>query len=337
MEHEHSETCVHDSEIVSEPAAPESKPKKLFIKGVVSSIAVIGAVVIVGSAIVGYRSPDSYPFIGRCLAAMRAPAAFVGGTMISWHDIKLDSDALALYLSKSGAPESEYTGDTFRTRVLHRQMLTISAEKFAKELGVSVTEEDLNKEIEAISAASGGKEKVEADIQKNFGWSMDQYRDRVVKSMLLLQAVQKKLLTDETFIGPAKTQIEDVLAQLKAGKDFAELAKQVSQDSSAAQGGDLGFMKQGQTVPEFDAALFSMKRGQVSEVIKTEFGYHIIKVEEIKKDRAGKVTDVRARHILVKYPSVVLRIQKWLDEASVFQLMHTTVPGKVDTAVESGQ
>lgn len=324
-------------EVVDVKPTIENKSKKLFIKGIVSGVGVIAGVAIVAGAVVGYRSPDTFPFATRCLSAIHAPAAFVGGSMISWNDIKTDSDALSLYLSNSGAPESEYTGDVFRTRILHRQMLTLAAEKMANDLGITISDEQLNKELDEINAASGGKEKVEADIKKNFGWSIEQYRDRVVRSMLVLQELQKKLLADEKFIEPAKTGAEAALVQVKSGKDFAVVAKEVSQDSSAATGGDLGFMKPGQTVPEFDKVLFSMKRGEVSGLIKTQFGYHIIKVEELKKDRAGKVTEVRARHILIKFPSVVLEIQKWLDGASIYQFMHTTVPGRVDSAVGAGQ
>ena len=60
-------------------------------------------------------------------------------------------------------------------------------------------------------------------------------------------------------------------------------------------------------------------------------------IEEIKKDRAGKVVEVRARHILIKFPSVVLEIQKWLDNASIYQFVHTAVPARVDTAATAGQ
>ncbi len=335
MEHDELEHKV-DETVVTE-AVTENKSKKLFIKGITSSIGVLAGVAIVAGAIVGYRSPDTFPFATRCLSAIHAPAALVGGSMISWNDIKTDSDALSLYLSNSGAPESEYTGDVFRTRILHRQMLTLAAEKMAADLGITISEEVLNKELDEINAASGGKEKVEADIKKNFGWSIEQYRDRVVRSMLVLQELQKKLLADETFTAPAKTAAEAALAEVKGGKDFAAVAKEVSQDSSAGTGGDLGFMKPGQTVPEFDKVMFAMKRGEVSDLVRTEFGYHIIKVEEIKKDRAGKVTEVRARHILIKFPSVVLEIQKWLDKASIYQFMHTTVPGRVDSAAETAQ
>jgi peptidyl-prolyl cis-trans isomerase C len=72
-----------------------------------------------------------------------------------------------------------------------------------------------------------------------------------------------------------------VIAELDAGKDFAELAKEKSTGPSAAQGGDLGFFTKGRMVPEFEAAAFEITPGEYGkEPVKTQFGWHVIKVEE---------------------------------------------------------
>jgi|GEM_PF-280742 len=71
---------------------------------------------------------------------------------------------------------------------------------------------------------------------------------------------------------------KSILAQLRNGSDFAELAKENSIDSSAATGGDLGWFGHGATVPEFEAAAFNLSVGEISDVVQTQYGYHIIKV-----------------------------------------------------------
>ena len=80
----------------------------------------------------------------------------------------------------------------------------------------------------------------------------------------------------------AKVKAEGVLGEIKAGKDFATLAKANSQDPGSAQnGGDLNFFERGQMVPTFDQAVFAMQKpGQISELVETQFGYHIIKLTE---------------------------------------------------------
>lgn len=78
----------------------------------------------------------------------------------------------------------------------------------------------------------------------------------------------------------AKEKAEDLLKQIKAGADFATLAKKYSDDPGTKdQGGELGFIQHGVTVPAFENVAFSLQPGQVSDVVKTQYGYHIIKVE----------------------------------------------------------
>jgi peptidyl-prolyl cis-trans isomerase C len=92
----------------------------------------------------------------------------------------------------------------------------------------------------------------------------------------------------------ARAQAAAVLEQVKAGTDFAALARQHSQDpGSAGNGGDLGFFERGQMVGPFDEAAFSLQPAQTSELVETEFGYHIIRVAETQPARAVPLDEVR--------------------------------------------
>ena len=72
-----------------------------------------------------------------------------------------------------------------------------------------------------------------------------------------------------------------VLSELEKGNDFSELAMEYSEDVSASNGGDLGYVERGKMVPEFEEAVFSLKSGQVSDIVETQYGYHIIMAEEV--------------------------------------------------------
>ena len=85
-----------------------------------------------------------------------------------------------------------------------------------------------------------------------------------------------------------KAKAEEILEKLKKGEDFAKLASEVSEDpGSKAKGGDLDFFPKGTMIPAFEEAAFSLKPGEMSGLVETEYGYHIIKLEEKKGRRSG--------------------------------------------------
>jgi peptidyl-prolyl cis-trans isomerase C len=106
---------------------------------------------------------------------------------------------------------------------------------------------------------------------------------RVSHIMIMVDSAADQAKKDE-----AKKQMEVVLQRLKAGEDFAALAKEVSQDTySKDNGGDLDYFSKGQMVQAFEDAAFALKPGEISNVVETEYGYHIIKLTD-KKDATTK-------------------------------------------------
>jgi peptidyl-prolyl cis-trans isomerase SurA len=108
------------------------------------------------------------------------------------------------------------------------------------------------------------------------------------------QQVIIKPVAGDTADANARRQAEEILAELRRGGDFEALARRHSADPSAAQGGMLGWFRQGQMVREFEAMAFALFPGQISPVVRTEYGYHIIKLEKV---RGG---ERQARHILIR-------------------------------------
>ena len=88
-------------------------------------------------------------------------------------------------------------------------------------------------------------------------------------------------------------QAKKIAEDLKKGADFAELAKKESKDPGASDGGDLGFFTKDQMVPEFSAAAFALEPGKISDPVKTQFGWHVIKVEEKRTRKAPDFEQVK--------------------------------------------
>lgn len=118
----------------------------------------------------------------------------------------------------------------------------------------------------------------DADVQQYYQQHLSDYHvDEQVKVRHILIAVNG---TDPKADAAAKAKAESILDQLHHGADFAKLAKKDSDDpGSKAQGGELGWIKHGVTVPEFDKAAFALQPGQTSGLVRTKFGYHIIQTE----------------------------------------------------------
>jgi len=130
--------------------------------------------------------------------------------------------------------------------------------------------------------------------------------DSVHASHILIRTPEN---ADAAARAKAKSQADDLLAQVTKGGDFAGLAKKYSQDpGSAPNGGDLGFFSKGQMVPAFEQAAFGLKPGQTSGVVETPFGYHIIRVSETKAGRDLTYEEVKGQ--IEEYLKQQLRDQK---------------------------
>ena len=132
-----------------------------------------------------------------------------------------------------------------------------------------------------------------AQIDDFYKQNPDRFKqgERVRASHILVAVPQGADAVTKT---QARTKAEGLLKQVKAGGDFAKLAKENSQDpGSAIQGGDLGYFQPGQMVPEFNEVAFKLAPGKVSDLVETQFGFHIIKVVEKQTARTVPLDEVR--------------------------------------------
>ncbi len=149
-------------------------------------------------------------------------------------------------------------------------------DKFLKDNGID--EKFIKEQIETNLYMQQFQEQIikdldlsDSNLEKFFNKHKEDYQDTEVRASHILVKTEEKA--------------KEVLQKIKAGEDFAELAKQYSEDPSASNGGDLGYFKKGMMVSEFDKAAFALKPGEISDPVKTKFGYHIINVIDRKEDK----------------------------------------------------
>jgi peptidyl-prolyl cis-trans isomerase C len=132
------------------------------------------------------------------------------------------------------------------------------------------------------------------DVQTFYDQRKDKYieEEQVRARHILIRVPQEVSPTDDAKL---KSKADDALKRAKTGEDFAALAKELSDDGSKENGGDLGFFPRGRMVAPFEEAVFALQPGQISEIVRTQFGYHIIKAEERKTGKALAFDEAKAQ------------------------------------------
>ncbi len=135
------------------------------------------------------------------------------------------------------------------------------------------------------------------EINKRYAEEKDKYKqEEQRKASHILLSVKKNATSEEE--AKIKGKIEDIAARIKKGESFADLAKEFSEDpGSGKRGGDLGYFGRKAMVPEFDEVVFSLKVGELSDPVKTAFGYHLIKLDDIKEAHTKPLDDVIKKQI----------------------------------------
>ena len=146
-----------------------------------------------------------------------------------------------------------------------------------------------------------GAEITDGDVQRYYSDNQEKYRlpEQVKVSHILIKTIGPDGKPDPKLEAPAKAKAEALLKQIKSGASFVELAKKNSEDSagpdggSAAKGGSLGWIQKGQMVPEFEKTSFELAKGQTSDLVKTQFGYHIIHVDDKQAAHVRPLAEVK--------------------------------------------
>src|SRR5271166_1192038 len=149
------------------------------------------------------------------------------------------------------------------------------------------------------SKAEAGLQITQSDLQSYYDQHRDQYRvpEQVKVSHILIKTPLPGPdgKVDEKGLAEAQRRAEDLQKQLKSGTKFETLAEKYSEDpGSAKQGGSLGWVGKGQTVPEFEKAAFSLPKGQTSDLVKSSYGFHIIRVDDKQDAHMKSLDEVKA-------------------------------------------
>ncbi len=284
--------------------------------GIVTGTVILIVVVMLGVFSVGiYRLGWDDDVTVEVSRIIPFPAFFVNGTPVSYARYQDYKKAYTTYITEfyiKGEKKIDVNSDEAKKiiadsdgRIKELLVRNTIVKNEVKKRKIKYTQDELNKAFDEFVKRTGGEDEVKNNLKKYYGLTVERFKAEFFVDTFLSGKLQNAFQEDTSLNAEAEKKAQDVLAKVKAGEDFTELAKKYSEDSTASKGGDLGFVKKGQLVPEFEDALWALTEpGQTSELVKTVYGYHIIKLAEIKGEER------KTSHILIKTKDY----ETWLSE-----------------------
>ena len=266
--------------------------------------------------------------------------ATVNGIVITQDLFDKEMARVSSQFARSGRPLSDAQSVSIKQRVLETLINRELLYQESQQKGIKVEDNEVNGQFDIVKKRFPGEEQYKAALQKmniteaelksqiREGMAIQQFVDNyLVQEITVSEAevmgfyqdnpdmfkqpeqikashilIKVDAQADETAKGQANKKIMKIQKQLKAGQDFASLATEFSEGPSNVNGGDLGYFSRGQMVKPFEDAAFKLKSGEVSDIVETRFGYHLIKVVDKKPES------------VVSYEKVKDKITQYLEQ-----------------------
>ncbi len=226
------------------------------------------------------------------------PAAIVGSDLILYKDYDY-----ILRTALNGEQHNQSESDLINkkevsAKVLDRLIINKIIKDIALKYEISISDEDINSSFTEYAKQFNSEEEFINTLKELYLWDINDFKSRIIYPILLQNRVNNYIVWSDDFNQDRINSANKILNELKfdsSDKKFIELVSLHSEDfASVKNSGDLGWFEKGAMVKEFDDAAFSLQIGEISEIVRTQFGFHIIKLDGRKDDK------IKARHILIK-------------------------------------
>ncbi len=334
-----NETDSIDDAIPIAPVSPSEETigqvnalKRWMRWGVIVILIVLFCGVILAGYWIVYRSNNTSGVRSWIVRTVPVPAAIVNNQFIRVQTLE-DNVAAAEYFfgqqeaSGVGLTEQPDAAKLRRSELDHLIELAV-VEQMANEFALSVGDSDIQQyfDEQILPQAPGGITEIETTLQQLYGWGVEEFKAKVLYEVVLRDKLSTYLATLPETDAEARAQAQLLYEELSAATSaeaFAVAAEQYSDDTySAANGGILGSFGRGVMVKEFEDAAFTLEVDQVSEPVKTQFGYHIIQVTSKNTEE----DTVEARHILISTDVLDEQAEERKKSARIIELMPQVQP-----------
>lgn len=301
--------------VPSHPSSPTSGFKRLFSTPRRKVITFFIVLVVLGgwaTQQVYSRSVDD-PFVRTLASVFPFPALSVNGDTVSMKEFLSEYDALKQYFEgqEGGAPPADQLelaiADTLTNKIVIRQL--------AQARGLEIDEARVEQYYQDVLTSQESEEAFIQDLNDTFGWNVDEFKTRVVESIVLALQMSEAILADETLQQSARDSIDAAAVRVQSGEDFATIGKEVNAQYDAGFETDLGYVKLSIIPETWAASVEVLEIGAVTEVLDLSEGYAIFKAE----DRITAADDTQIHLLSITVPKVTLEeiVKDYLETAEV--------------------
>ena len=291
---------IIDKAFVPKDSPVEKLNKKPFLRTIIFLIIFLLIIVSVGIYLGGWQGS----LATALTKVIPYPVLYVEGSFVKASYFFEDVEALRRYFNRLGLPVEEVQlKRQVMSSLIERQVIA----KIAARQGLSVTDEETGQLLGQLMTEEADLEQLINDL---YGWDTKEYVDRVLKPLLLAQKAENDYYQSD-FMKAVNDEMAGYQAEVEADPaKFSEIASRVNDDSTKFVEGDLGWFSLGDMVPELELALLDLVEGQISPVVETRFGLHLILLQERIINEGGETT-FHASHIFKQTPA----FSDYLDEA----------------------
>lgn len=322
--------------------------KKIKIRILAISLVVIFLLSVISLIGIIYFFPSAQKsFPGKLIEKVSYPVVLVDNFNVIYNfQIKQNLSALKKFyenqdFSKIGMRIDFSTDDGLkRLRIKEKDILNKAIEDEAvkllvKKRGIKITPEEINEVVAVEVEKNQTKEKFQENLEKIYGWNLAIFKKQIIEPSLYAKKLEEQVAEEISLTNKdAEALIKKAKSELENGLDFSEAARIYSQGSSAEMGGEFGWIADNQLLPEISQTLAERSDFKKNnfEIIESYLGYHIIEVEERKKE--GAVDMLKIKQIFVQKKT----FGDWLDEQMKNMPVNVLIPGydwnKEDAIIE---
>jgi hypothetical protein len=322
----------------------EEKPGGKKVKGVTMAISFV-LIIAIFLAIVEiwiYLFGINNVVIKKIAAVIPFPAAVVDNKIVTAYDLDENLQAARKFYENQdfsdvgmridfSTPDGKKRLKIKERRILTKMVEDSIIEHEANRRQIKLTNADIATEVSKKIAQYGSKEVLTEDMKNLYGWEIKDFEENIVKPDMYAQKLYENMrANDDEFTKPAE-KIKQAKVELDKSKDFESIVAKYSEGDSVKDRGDLGWFSYDEMLPEIATIVSSMEKGEVSDIIESSLGYHIIRVEDKKTENdidplrqsSSEASRFHIRQIFVRTPGM----PQWLAQKEKEIRIFSTIKG----------